>query len=193
MILNVVLAIALSFLLLYVNKKIDYEHDKPILFIGINMGLSIIVSLKLLRGFEGMIPISLFVTLVNIALIDMKYMEIPNTYNAFVIILGVINILTLRDYSLVLTGIISFVMFFIVAIFSKGALGGGDVKLALGLGLFFNLSAYTNFLVYTFGIGAMIASILLITKKKTKEDKIAFGPFMSLGAILTILLQGGIR
>ena len=73
-------------------------------------------------------------------------------------------------------------------IFKKESLGGGDIKLALGLGLFFNRLAYIDFLIYTFGIGAVIALILLVTKKKSKEDKIAFGPFMSLGAILAILV-----
>ena len=187
-ILNIIFAILLSFLFLYINKKIDYEYEKPMIFIGVSVALSIIVSLKLSDKLQGLLITSLFVTLVNIALIDIKYMEIPNTYNAIVLILGVINMLILKDYSLILTGIISFALFFIVAIFSKGALGGGDIKLALGLGLFFNRLAYIDFLIYTFGIGAVIALILLVTKKKSKEDKIAFGPFMSLGAILAILV-----
>lgn len=188
MIFNIIFGILLSGLFIYINKKIKYGYKKPMIFVGISIALSIIVSLKLSNELQELIIISLFITLVNIALIDIKYMEIPNTYNAIVLILGVINMLILKDYSLILTGIISFVLFFIVAIFSKGALGGGDIKFALGLGFFFNLSTYANFLVYTFGIGATIALILLVTKKKSREDKIAFGPFMSIGTILAILL-----
>ena len=174
--------------MLFLNKKIKYGFSKPMFFIVSNIFLSIIISLKLSNQLQETIYILLFVTLVNIALIDIKYLEIPNTYNVIVLVLGIINILILKDYSLIKTGIISFIFFYIVAIFSKGALGGGDIKLALGIGLFFKLSDYANFLVYSFGIGAVIALILLVTKKKSREDKIAFAPFMSLGTILAILV-----
>ena len=188
MVLNIIFAIFFSLFILYVNNKIKYKHDYPKLFIGISVALSVAISLKLTNQPQGLIITGLFTVLINITLIDFKCLEIPNTYNLIVFLFGVINMLILKDFSMIITGIISFILFFIIAIFSRGALGGGDIKLALGLGLFFKLSAYASFLMYTFGIGALIATVLLILKKKNRKDKIAFGPFMALGAILAILM-----
>jgi len=130
----------------------------------------------------------MLIILINIAFIDIKYLEIPNTYNILILTLGITNIMILKSFYPLVIAAISFLFFFIISIFSKGALGGGDVKLALGLGLFLNLPIYMHFLMYTFGAGALAAAVLLILKKKNKSDKIPFGPFMSIGTILAVLI-----
>lgn len=188
-ILNIFFTAFLSILVLYFNKKINYEHNYPKLFICLNIVLSIITSLKFAAKLQGLIIASVFTLLVNITLIDFKYLEIPDTYNFLVLLLGVASMFVIsKNFSVIISALISFLFFYAITKLSKGALGGGDIKLAIGLGLFFNLSEYMNFLIYTFGIGSLIAALLLITKKKDKKDKIAFGPFLSLGAMLAIIL-----
>lgn len=92
------------------------------------------------------------------------------------------------NYKLFATGILSFIIFFIISVLSKGALGGGDIKLALGIGCFFSISRYLYFLMYTFGVGSLIACIFLLMSKNKKEDKVPFGPFMAIGMVLALFI-----
>lgn len=72
---------------------------------------------------------------------------------------------------------------------SKGTwVGSGDIVLIIGMGaiitpwplmIFCILSAYI--------IGAFIASILLITKIKSRKDHVAFGPFLAIAMLLTLI------
>jgi len=188
MVLNVILSMIISVLILFTNKKIKYEHDYPTIFIIFSGILGILCSLKLSILPQRIIYTSMLIILINIAFIDIKYLEIPNTYNILILTLGITNIMILKSFYPLVIAAISFLFFFIISIFSKGALGGGDVKLALGLGLFLNLPIYMHFLMYTFGAGALAAAVLLILKKKNKSDKIPFGPFMSIGTILAVLI-----
>lgn len=183
-----IFSVFVSVLLLTINKVIKYEHKNKVILIVINICISILQLMRLGEQPYGLLKLGLSIILVNIAFIDLEYMEIPDTYNLVILILGISNVFILQNYSLLISGAISFVFFFIIAVFSGGALGGGDIKLSLGLGLFFTPSDYPMFLIYTFGLGALIAIVLLITKKRNKKDKIPFAPFMSLGAILSILL-----
>lgn len=187
MIFNLFFTVLISILFLYINKKISYEHDYPKIFIAINILLSIVTSLKY-SGRVGLLVNLLFIVLANITFIDFKYLEIPDTYNFIVLILGILNVVFMGNLSFMITGIISFVLFFMISVFSGGALGGGDIKLSLGLGMFFILSQYLTFIMYTFGVGAILAFGLLLLKKRKKEDQIPFGPFMAIGAVIAVLL-----
>lgn len=178
--------VILQYLLNKLNERIDYDHGYKYLPFVLNF-ITVLFTVKGSLDFYLIIKLTLYVLLINIALIDLKYMEIPNTYNAAVAALGVLYIVSFKLFPHFLTGIISFVAFFILSVISGGAVGGGDIKLSFGLGLFFSLSAYINFIFYTFVTGAVISLLLLITKKKDKKSKIPFGPFMALGAILALL------
>lgn len=187
--LNVFLGGGLSLIYTKLNKKIKYEHDYNKLFVILSVLVSFLVSLRFENGLKRVVLAFLFTTLLNITFIDIKTMEIPDTYNLIVLILGVINILGVQsNYKLAIIGLLSFALFFVIAIFSGGSMGMGDVKLSLGLGLFYGANTYGRFLIATFGIGAGVALLLILSKKKTREDKIPFGPFIAIGSIISILL-----
>lgn len=188
MILNIIYAFILQICLIYLNSRINYDYEYKKTSIISSVVLAIIVSYFNVSIFQSILTLTLFVCLLNISLIDLKYLEIPDTYNVAVLILGIINVIHLHHYSILITGLVSFVLFLIISIISGGALGGGDIKLSLGLGMFFTLSKYTSFLMYTFGVGAILALIMIITKNKDKEDKVPFAPFMAVGAILALII-----
>lgn len=198
MVINIAFALILQILLLYLNKKINYSYEQKVLpFLG-SLILAVITSIKFIKQpytsnlftfhLYGILILTLGICLMNIAFIDYKYLEIPDTYNVFIFLLGLANVFYYRNIYFLIISAISFGLFFIIAIITGRALGSGDVKLSVGLGLFFNLPKYSRFLMLTFGIGALVGLILLILKLKEKEDKIPFGPFMALGAILAILI-----
>lgn len=81
--------------------------------------------------------------------------------------------------------IAGFFMILIIVTSGKG-MGGGDVKLGAFIGL--GLSSPNSFvaLMLAFLTGALISLILIIFGKKHFGQHIAFGPFLVLGALVTL-------
>ncbi|HMR01282.1 MAG TPA: prepilin peptidase, partial [Candidatus Gracilibacteria bacterium] len=65
-------------------------------------------------------------------------------------------------------------------------LGEGDFYLALALAIIFGWELFVTNIVISYFLGAIIGIALLATKKATKKTAIPFGPFLVLGAIITI-------
>jgi leader peptidase (prepilin peptidase) / N-methyltransferase len=81
---------------------------------------------------------------------------------------------------------IGLVVFTLIIILSRGGMGWGDAKLA-GL-----IGAITGYLVplaifLAVIIGGLLAIILLAFKLKKRKEGIPFGPFLAMGAVITIL------
>ena len=77
-------------------------------------------------------------------------------------------------------------IFLLLAIVSKGSLGGGDVKLiaALGLWLGFDL---LNVVIYGTISGGLAAILMILTKQKDRSSYFAYGPYFALTAIYFLL------
>ena len=73
------------------------------------------------------------------------------------------------------------------ALFGGGALGGGDVKLAAFVGLITGFPLIIEALVLTIVIGAAISLILILTRVRGLRDYIPYGPFLIVGAGVTLL------
>lgn len=63
----------------------------------------------------------------------------------------------------------------------------GDVKLILFLGFILGFPLIVINLFLAFVSGGLIAGILLTLKKIGKKDAIAFGPYLALAGIFTLL------
>jgi leader peptidase (prepilin peptidase) / N-methyltransferase len=71
------------------------------------------------------------------------------------------------------------------AVFKKEAMGIGDVKLAAFVGLF--IGAYVVMALFIgFFIGSIVSIALIAAKKVSKKDSVPFGPFLGVGAIVTV-------
>ena len=84
-------------------------------------------------------------------------------------------------------GGIGFIIFFFIAIISKGGMGWGDVKLAALLGLATGFPLVFVALIIGATLGGLVAITLLASKRKGRKDAIPFGPFLSLAALITLL------
>lgn len=77
-------------------------------------------------------------------------------------------------------------LFYLIAILSRGGMGGGDIKMMAMVGAFMGWKAV---LLTTF-IGSLTGSILgiflMLFRGKGRKTKIPFGPFLALGAIITL-------
>jgi leader peptidase (prepilin peptidase) / N-methyltransferase len=77
-----------------------------------------------------------------------------------------------------------------VAVISHSALGLGDAKLAASLGTllaWFGWPTLVRGVVAGFLLGGVYGAVLLVFRRATAAQKVAFGPFMIVGAFLAVL------
>jgi leader peptidase (prepilin peptidase)/N-methyltransferase len=87
--------------------------------------------------------------------------------------------------------IITLVLFSLLAALSKGGIGGGDVRLAPVLAMFLGWLGASHVYIGLgsgFILGGVVAAGMLITRRATKSTRIAFGPFLCIGAVVSALM-----
>jgi len=93
--------------------------------------------------------------------------------------------LTISFLDMVLGGTLCGVLFYCLYIAARGGMGGGDVKLALGIGLWLGWEAAIVAVWTAFLVGGMIAAALLITGRRGRRDPLPFGPCLAVGGALS--------
>ena len=83
----------------------------------------------------------------------------------------------------------AFVVLAALAILGRGALGGGDVKMMAGLGLWLGVNGIITAASVGFIIGGIAAIVMLLFKVHGRKDFFAFGPFLIIGAVVAWLGQ----
>ena len=130
--------------------------------------------------------------LIVIAAIDIKTQDV---YDSTIIILGISGIIFIIielflynhiDFIGILFGVL--VPVFILSIFSYfGVMGWGDVEIIGCIGLFlFGILNILNLLISIF-TGGICASVLIIFKRRSKNQTMAFGQFISISSYITLL------
>ena len=88
-----------------------------------------------------------------------------------------------------LAGLAGGVVFLAVGLLSRGALGGGDIKLLAALGLWMGPR-----LVFVAAAGTVLggaaALVLLLTGQKSRKSAFAYGPYFTLTALALMLVRG---
>ncbi|MFL6062439.1 MAG: prepilin peptidase, partial [Marmoricola sp.] len=88
-----------------------------------------------------------------------------------------------------------FAFYFVIAIAAPGSMGFGDVKLAGVLGGVLGYLSWGALLTGAFGgflLGAVVGVILILARGADRKTAVPFGPFMILGAWVSILGASGI-
>lgn len=135
--------------------------------------------------------------MVVITFIDLEFQIIPDAITLSGIPLGLIaGSLILIDpffrasmlgFNNSFTGLVSGGgLFYLIAVLSRGGMGGGDIKMMAMTGAFLGWKAV---LLTTFSaslIGSIAGIILIVFKGKGRKTKIPFGPFLAAGALITL-------
>ncbi len=79
-------------------------------------------------------------------------------------------------------------IFFLLAVLSGGALGGGDVKLVAALGLWLGTEQLLSVVCLGMVLGGLVAGILLLLKKKKRKSAFAYGPYFALTTVVFFLI-----
>lgn len=93
--------------------------------------------------------------------------------------------LSLQDHLLAALG--GGLLFLFLAFISKGAIGGGDIKLIAALGLWLGIKALITVIIYGAIAGGAGALLLLLLKKTTRKQFLAYGPYFTVFAIGVLL------
>lgn len=75
-------------------------------------------------------------------------------------------------------------------VISPGAVGFGDIKLLMVLGLYTGVDLAAALLINTFLVMFVVSAILLLRKKVNRKTVIPFAPFLVIGMMITSLLTG---
>lgn len=182
----IAIAIVFQVILNFTSDKIGYTCSALSKWVAIGANIAIWLVLFERYGWSPTLTVVGLAStlLLSSSIIDLKYQEIPNSYNLGVALLGGVFIYLYHDYydQLILGGVIAFMLFLLVMTLT-GAMGGGDVKMAGAIGLFVGMGLITKFVVYSFMSGALIGLVLLVLKKKGKSDVFPFGPCIAFSGI----------
>jgi leader peptidase (prepilin peptidase)/N-methyltransferase len=182
----------LSYLLLKGRCRDCKERFSPRYpFVELSSG---VLYLLLWRKFGLTIPFAvsaLFTSgLLIITFIDLDHKIIPNIITLPGLAIG----LGLSVWGLLITPLASVLgllvggsLFYLIAVVSRGGMGGGDIKLIAMIGAFLGWQGALFTIFSGALLGSLVGMILMLLGKKGRKDKVPFGPFLSCGAILFML------
>ena len=133
------------------------------------------------------------------AFVDIKAKILPNSLNFAGFLIGIVYtyITCIRDIyaglDLLLgmitgAGVFLLIALFALIVYRREGMGLGDVKLMGMLGLFFGFTNIIQIFILSFFVAAVISIILLATKIKKTTDYIAFGPFIVIATVVTMII-----
>ena len=140
-------------------------------------------------GFTAELAVALlFVSLlVIINVSDIAYMLIPNKillfFLPFLIVARIISPLEPWWDSL-LGAVIGFSVLLLIAVVSKGGMGGGDIKLFLLIGLVLGTIHTLLTLFLASVVGMIVGGIVLKVRGQGRKTPLPFGPSIAVGALL---------
>ena len=145
--------------------------------------------------FEGFTLQSVFYCLLISALIALSFIDfehyiIPDGINIFIFLLGIGFYIVARpfSFSVLLIGTLGTSLFFVtLMLIFKGKMGGGDLKLAIALSIWLGWPDIALAVFLSSLLGLIFALVLKIIKGFSLATPIPFGPFLAMGAYITIL------
>jgi len=139
----------------------------------------------------SLIYLPVFCIYIIILVYDLRHKIIPDPLVYLAIVLSLL-------FWNLFAGLIIFLFFASVWLLSRGrAIGFGDAKLGLSIGLMLGLSQGSSAIILAFWIGAVFGILLLIRSKNitmkngnriTLKSELPFAPFLILGSWLSLIL-----
>ncbi len=140
-----------------------------------------------------------YICIAGAACVDLRECRIPNVFPAAMAIAGIVSLAAM--YFTNVEGVMAYMLssvvgtvacavcMFIVYALTKGGIGMGDIKLLCAL----SLLCGANSLGCTVAVGAVscglvTAVLLIMKKKKIKDDALPFAPFAFLGFAVSVIL-----
>jgi leader peptidase (prepilin peptidase)/N-methyltransferase len=134
---------------------------------------------------------------VRLMLIDIDTHLLPSSilYRAIAVAVPLLVLAAFNDptgsiATMFLGAFMMWVLMRTLEVLSRGDLGGGDVRLALLLGLYtgwFSLEHVAIAVISGFAAAGLFALVLIVLRRASRRTHIAFGPFLLAGALFAVL------
>ena len=136
---------------------------------------------------------------IRLIVIDARTHRLPNrivlpTLGAVVVLAVVDGLVTgegERMLRSLLGGLILGGFYALMRVMSRQGVGGGDVKLAAVIGVVLGWHGWATLLVGAFAaflLGSLYAIVLMALRRADRSTRIAFGPWMIIGAALAVVI-----
>jgi leader peptidase (prepilin peptidase)/N-methyltransferase len=138
--------------------------------------------------------------LVVVTFIDLDHEIIPHAVTLPGIPLGLIGSLITRDPSprdaaagaLVGAGLVYLVAVYAEVALQRESMGGGDINLLAMIGAFLGWKQVLLSFFFAVVAGACLSLVLVAARVLSRKDRIPFGPFLALGAIVALFGGNGL-
>lgn len=173
----------------YCNEKISIRYP---LIESINTILYLIVYLKFGLTLIALKYCLLVSILIVIGMIDYDTQFVFTSTTVFGGIIGIIFIIIQAIVyksgvlDLIIGGVVGFGIIGLIVFLTKG-MGEGDIEIAIVCGLFLGIKGILLGLFLSIIIGGIVGVIILALKLKKAKEKIAFGPFIAIGSLISML------
>jgi len=128
--------------------------------------------------------------LLLIAIIDLRTRLIPNVLTGFGVVLALAFSILLPAPGLVAAlegAALGGAIFLLLAVLRRNAMGFGDVKLAVLIGIMTGFPWVLQALVLGIVLGGLAAAVLLLTRMRKPKQYIPYAPYLAAGAMWTML------
>ncbi|WP_294521847.1 A24 family peptidase [uncultured Anaerovibrio sp.] len=146
----------------------------------------------LVHGYNLPLLLSVLVAavfLLQFTISDLLWQLIFDKQLALFALLGLLRILLLNgpflDY--VLAAGVGGGIFWLMAVITRGGIGGGDVKLIAALGLWLGTDLLYQTVVWGIILGGVGAILLLVTKKRQRKEAFPYGPYFAISGLVMLI------
>lgn len=169
-------------------------HFRPLLSLLVSLAMGIVLGLLARStgpGREFYIEAAYSILLVQIAAIDLDYRLVLNrlTYPGIAAAVALSPLLPgVGLYSALLGAGVAFLLFTVIELLGRGAMGPGDTKLVTLIGAMRGFPAVFNAVLIGVLFGGVAALILLIVFRRGRKETFAYGPYLAIGGLAAFVL-----
>jgi leader peptidase (prepilin peptidase) / N-methyltransferase len=136
------------------------------------------------------------VLLIVLAVYDARWLILPDKIMLPLIVVALVYSVAMASLTHstqvllgpLLAGVMAGGVFYAIVYFSKGrAMGGGDIKLALVMGLLLGLKGTLVAMLVAFNTAAIVGIVMIALRRRKRNDQIPFGPFLVGGTVVAFL------
>jgi len=134
---------------------------------------------------QGIAALVLTGLLMSISLVDLRVRRIPNILCAALVLWALVQMFWLgqpKPVAAVVGMLAAGVLFLIVALVGRGAMGAGDIKLVAALGAVLGFPLIFPALACGIIAGGLAALVLIVTRRVGRKGFMAYGPYLALGS-----------
>jgi leader peptidase (prepilin peptidase)/N-methyltransferase len=174
--------------------------NSPALTIVISGVIAAFGAVALMRhtGWTTLVVLQAVIFLLVATVIDLRELRIPNRLNLGFALISSLSVLiagiATEDMGsvgrAVLAGFVAFAAFLALHVLSPGGLGGGDVKLAYGIGVTLGWFSW-SVLLWGLMIAAVlngVAAVALAVALRSRRAELPFGPSLAVGAMAALAI-----